>query len=110
MIVLIASPSSPSPSSHIEGSPQIPEATLFRIAERIPQDWQHLGIKLGVSYSNLEALRHQHIHDTRRATMEMFALWLKGNKGATKSALKEALLSLGFGRLAKEEFRDLFTS
>ena len=92
------------------GSPQIPEATLFRIAERIPQDWQHLGIKLGVSYSNLEALRHQHIHDTRRATMEMFALWLKGNKGATKSALKEALLSLGFGRLAKEEFPDLFTS
>ena len=95
--------------SRFAGSSQVQETTMMKIAEYLPRDWQHLGIRLGLSYSRLEALREAHIHDTRKAAMGMFGLWqVEKGEAATRTALKDALVALGYGRLAREEFPDLF--
>ena len=87
------------------GAPEIAEGDLLKIAERVPRDWQHLGIKLGVEYSILENLRTTHPSDTRSAAMEMFGIWQRTKgKHATKKALKTALLELKYGRVANEVF------
>ena len=102
----------PPPHTHTHTAPAvsssaiiISDSELMTIAERIPRDWQHLGIKLGVPYSVLESIRKNHAYDTRQAAMEMFATWQRsrGDK-CTRSALKEALKSLGYGRVAQEVF------
>ena len=83
----------------------ISEEELMIIAERIPREWQRLGIALGIQYSVLESIRRKHSSDTLAASMEMFATWqrLKGDK-ATRIALKEALNFLNYGRLVQELF------
>ena len=83
----------------------ISEGDLLKIADRLPRDWQHLGIKLGVEYSVLESLRTKNVFDTRLSTMEMFGIWQRTKgKAATRKSLKEALKSLGYGRVAREVF------
>ena len=101
----------PSPThTHLYGAPKsgaekIAEGDLLKIAERVPRDWQHLGIKLGVEYSILETLRTTHPSDARSATMEMFGIWQRTKgKAATRKALKQALLNLKYGRVANEVF------
>ena len=88
------------------GEPEyISKEDLTRIAEVVPRDWQHLGIKLGVEYTKLEALRTKHPFDSTLATLEMFRLWqTKKGKLATRKALKQALIDLKFGLVAREIF------
>ena len=75
------------------------------VAERIPQDWQSVGIKLGLSYPTLESLRLKNVYDCQRAIMDMFSVWRRGRRElATRGALKEALKSAGYGRVAGEVF------
>ena len=72
---------------------------------RITNDWQHLGIKLNVRYSELESLRTEHHKEPRKAAMQMLRQWQKAKgKAATRKCLREALESLKYGRLAKEIF------
>ena len=83
----------------------ISDGDLLKVAERLPRDWQHLGIKLGISYSTLESLQAQYPFDTRMATLTMFGTWQRiKKKEATRKSLKQALISLGYGRVAKEVF------
>ena len=75
------------------------------VASRIPQDWQTLGIKLGLIYSRLEMIHRKHNFDVQQAAMEMLDVWRR-EKGqqATRTALKEALVAVHYGRLAEEVF------
>ena len=75
------------------------------IAERIPRDWQDVGIKLGVMYTTLESIRVKNAFDSKQAAMEMLSEWRR-RKGeqATRSALREALVAAGYRRVAQEVF------
>ncbi len=85
----------------------IPEEDRVKIARRLPRDWMHLGVKLGVEYSVLEALRRKHAPNYVPAALEMITIW-QGSKGgeATRRVLKKALVDIGFGRVAVECFPD----
>lgn len=100
------------PASHVQPHHPIAESArpepftdseLMMIAERIPRDWQNLGIKLGIMYTTLESIRMKNMFDCRQAAMEMFAVWQR-NKGdqATRTALKDALMSLGYCRVVDD--------
>ena len=87
---------------------------MMTIAERIAcYDWQRVGIRLGISYIQLESLRKVHSADPSAAVMAMLAKWLeKGRKekhtsAEMKRALKSALEEMKFGRLAGEIFPDI---
>lgn len=78
---------------------------LLTIASRIPQDWQTLGIKLGLTYHVLEDIRTRNIFDVKQAILEMLALWRREKKDqATRAALRYALLAIRYSRLAEEIF------
>ena len=81
------------------------DSELMMIAERIPRDWQNLGIKLGIMYTTLEDIRMRNLFDCRQAAMEMFTVWRR-NKGdlATRAALKDALMSVGYCRVVEDVF------
>lgn len=86
----------------------VEEAIFVRIAERLPQDWIRLGIKLGIDYTKLEQLRHKYPSNYLSASLEMFGLWQRSKgKSATRRALKKALVDMNFGRLAVECFPDV---
>ena len=78
---------------------------LMIIAQRIPRDWQNVGIKLGLMYTLLESIRLKHAFDCQQAAMEMFSVWRR-SKGdqATRTALKDALMSVGYGRVVQDIF------
>ena len=83
----------------------IPEADLIKIAQRIPIDWTHLGIKLDVEYSILEGLRRRYSTDYVPAVLEMFHIWQRSKgREATRRVLKKALIDIGFARVAVECF------
>ena len=81
------------------------EQELLTIANHIPQDWQTLGIKLGLMFPTLENIRFKHSVDVQSAAMEMFEVWRreKGDQ-ATRTGLRDALLAVGYGRVAEEVF------
>lgn len=81
------------------------DSELMTIAERIPRDWQNLGIKLGIMYTTLENIRMRNMFDCRQAALEMFSVWRR-NKGhqATRAALKDALMSVGYRRVVEDVF------
>lgn len=83
----------------------IPRSALETIAERMPRDWFTLGVKLGVPSTQLERLRSKHSFNHVPAALEMLSLWqqIKGRL-ATRRALKDVLVRMEYGRLAKELF------
>ena len=89
-----------------DGDPDyISEGDLLRIADKLPENWQALGIKLGLENSRLVALRTKHPHDVRLAILEMFGLWrMERGRSATRGTLKQALISIGYGKIAKTLF------
>ena len=78
---------------------------LLTIAGRIPRDWQTLGIKLGLVYTTLDNIHLRHVSNVQQAGVEMLQVWRRerGDQ-ATRSVLRDALKSIGFGRLAQEVF------
>lgn len=81
------------------------DSELMMIAQRIPQDWMNVGIKLGLMFTTLENIRVKHPFDCQQAAIEMFGVWrrTKGEE-ATRAALKEALMCVGYGRVADDIF------
>lgn len=80
----------------------IPERVLQEVVDRI-DNWQRLGIQLGVQYSYLERLRRQYPNDMATPALEMFKKWReKKGRNATKDSLREALKKCGYLRLASE--------
>ena len=87
----------------------IPKSELDTIAERMSREWFTLGIKLGLGYTQLRNLQTKHSgKDQVQACLEMFSLWqqTKG-RSATRKALKDVLVKMEYGRLAKELFPDV---
>ena len=83
--------------------PTFRDSELLMVAQRIPQDWQNVGIKLGLMFTTLENIRVKHPFDCQQAAMEMFSVWrrTKGEQ-ATRAALKDALMCVGYGRVADD--------
>ena len=79
------------------------DGELQTVAGRIPQDWQTLGIKLGIIYPTLQNIRYKHVFDVQQAVLEMLQVW-RAEKGerATRTALRDALGEVGYSRLADE--------
>lgn len=96
-----AAPQAPRPGLH----EHIPDSALETIAERMPRDWFTLGVKLGVPSSQLEKLRSKHSSNHVPAALDMFSLWQQAKgRSATRRALKDILVKMEYGRLAKELF------
>ena len=93
------------PVAQVSHSEPFTELQLKMIAQRIPRDWQNVGIKLGIMWTTLESIRAKHTFDCERAAMEMFNVWRR-NKGeqATRVVLKDALMCVGYGRLVEDVF------
>ncbi len=87
----------------------IPWEDLNKIASRVTREWQHLGIKLGLTMATgLQEINIRHRGNPQQAALEMLYTWQKvKKKDATKRALKKALLQQSFGRLATELFADV---
>lgn len=101
VLVLCFPSAAHAPTSQSETELLFTDEELMSIAEQLPGEWQRLGIKLGLAYSILESVRMKHVLDPCQAAMEMFSLWqrTKGEQ-ATRSALRQALVSVGYARLA----------
>lgn len=79
---------------------------LNSIASRVNREWQHLGIRLGLTRrTGLLEISSRYPSDFRQAALEMLYTWqrVKG-RNATRRALKKALLEQSLGRLATEIF------
>ena len=76
---------------------------MLTIASHIPRDWETLGIKLGLLFPALENIRYKHSLDVQGAAMEMLEVWRR-EKGeqATRTALRESLVAVGYGRIAEK--------
>lgn len=71
--------------------------------------WFHLGIRLGLEASELEATQKSlsHLTDYESATKKMLRLWkLAKRESATRRTLKQALVDMEYGHLAQELFQD----
>ena len=64
-------------------------------------DWLHLGIYLGIPYTELKAIDAVHYREPHRCRTEMLAFWLN-NFQPSWSALIEALELIGMNQLARE--------
>ena len=86
----------------------IPDAKLKHIGIRLKGHWFNLGVKLGVESSELEVVQKSYRPtDYEKAALKMFGLWRTAKKElATKEALKQALVDMGYGRLVQELFQD----
>ena len=79
------------------------------IAKRMSREWFSLGVKLQVDYTQLRNLQTKHSgKNQEKACEDMLSLWqqTKG-KSATRKALKDVLVKMEYGRLAKELFPDV---
>ena len=88
----------------------ISDIVIKKIALRVKGKWFDLGIKLKIEGSELEAIQDSlgHITNYEEATMKMIRLWKRTWKElATKKALKWALVSIEFGRIAEKLFPDV---
>uniref|UniRef100_A0A9J8D7M5 P53-induced death domain protein 1 n=1 Tax=Cyprinus carpio carpio TaxID=630221 RepID=A0A9J8D7M5_CYPCA len=83
---------------------------LLPISLRINQEWQNIGINLGISYDQLERIRNQH-RDFGAQVLAMLFHWARGQQGAGPGAvqrLMKALVDSGRRDLA-EEVEDIVT-
>ena len=82
---------------------------LDKIASKVHREWQHLGIKLGLTMTDgLRDIHYKHRSDPVKATRAMLHTWQKvKKKEATRRALKKALIEQNMGRLANELFPDV---
>ena len=66
---------------------------MLALSEKIPSDWQDVGIYLGLKFEHLDGIRdNAHFCRPKDKALEMLKLWLKGNgDSATVGLLAEAL-------------------
>ncbi|XP_073677304.1 p53-induced death domain-containing protein 1 [Garra rufa] len=86
------------------------QTNLLSISLRINQEWQNIGINLGISYDQLERIRNQH-RDFGAQVLAMLFHWARGQQGAGPGAvqrLMKALVDSGRRDLA-EEVEDIVT-
>lgn len=82
------------------------EETLANIAPEVTNIWEHLGVKLGVRFSTIQALRGQN-PTLQSAVLEMLHTWQREKKEeATRKVLKTALIDLKYKKVAMKYFRD----
>lgn len=55
------------------------EVNLLSIARRIGPEWQNIGINLGLTYSQLERIAHNHRDDLGKQILEMLFTWARCN-------------------------------
>lgn len=87
------------------------ETNLLSISLRINQEWQNIGINLGMSYDQLERIRNQNRDNFGAQVLEMLYHWARGQQGAGPGAvqrLTKALVDSGRRDLA-EEVEDIVT-
>ncbi|XP_057185674.1 p53-induced death domain-containing protein 1 isoform X4 [Triplophysa rosa] len=87
------------------------ETNLLSISLRINQEWQNIGINLGMSYDLLERIRNQHRDNFGAQVSAMLYHWARGQQGAGPGAvqrLTKALVDSGRRDLA-EEVEDIVT-
>ncbi|XP_056595497.1 p53-induced death domain-containing protein 1 isoform X2 [Triplophysa dalaica] len=87
------------------------ETNLLSISLRINQEWQNIGINLGMSYDQLERIRNQHRDNFGAQVSAMLYYWARGQQGAGPGAvqrLTKALVDSGRRDLA-EEVEDIVT-
>lgn len=111
------------PNSEIDGSisgvlnlgdPEsgyLTQTNLLSISLRVNQEWQNIGINLGMSYEQLERIRHQHRDNFGAQVLAMLFHWARGQQGAGPGAvhrLMTALVDSGRRDLA-EEVEDIVT-
>ena len=66
---------------------------LLALSEKIPNDWQDVGVYLDLEFEALDAIRdNAHFCRPKDKALEMLKLWLKGTgNNATVGVLAEAL-------------------
>uniref|UniRef100_A0A8C1ZL38 P53-induced death domain protein 1 n=1 Tax=Cyprinus carpio TaxID=7962 RepID=A0A8C1ZL38_CYPCA len=87
------------------------QTNLLSISLRINQEWQTIGINLGISYDQLERIRNQHRDNFGAQVLAMLFHWARGQQGAGPGAvqrLMKALVDSGRRDLA-EEVEDIVT-
>uniref|UniRef100_A0A9J8CNC9 P53-induced death domain protein 1 n=1 Tax=Cyprinus carpio carpio TaxID=630221 RepID=A0A9J8CNC9_CYPCA len=87
------------------------QTNLLSISLRINQEWQNIGINLGISYDQLERIRNQHRNNFGAQVLAMLFHWARGQQGAGPGAvqrLMKALVDSGRRDLA-EEVEDIVT-
>jgi len=95
--------------------PCVPEAEYISnedfniIASKVYREWQHLGIKLGLTtLDGLREIQSKYRNEPQKASRVMLHTWQKvKKKEATRRALKKALLEQSMGRLANQLFPDV---
>uniref|UniRef100_A0A672NYM6 P53-induced death domain-containing protein 1-like n=1 Tax=Sinocyclocheilus grahami TaxID=75366 RepID=A0A672NYM6_SINGR len=86
------------------------QTNLLSISLRINQEWQNIGINLGISYDQLERIQNQH-RDFGAQVLAMLFHWARAQQGAGPGAvqrLMKALVDSGRRDLA-EEVEDVVT-
>uniref|UniRef100_A0A672SDC1 P53-induced death domain-containing protein 1-like n=1 Tax=Sinocyclocheilus grahami TaxID=75366 RepID=A0A672SDC1_SINGR len=87
------------------------QTNLLSISLRINQEWQNIGINLGISYDQLERIRNQHRDNFGAQVLAMLFHWARGQQGAGPGAVQQlmkALVNSGRRDLA-EEVEDIVT-
>ncbi|XP_016426271.1 p53-induced death domain-containing protein 1 [Sinocyclocheilus rhinocerous] len=87
------------------------QTNLLSISLRINQEWQNIGINLGISYDQLERIRNQHRDNFGAQVLAMLFHWARGQQGAGPGAVQQlmkALVDSGRRDLA-EEVEDIVT-
>ncbi|XP_051545470.1 p53-induced death domain-containing protein 1 [Myxocyprinus asiaticus] len=87
------------------------QTNLLSISLRINQEWQNIGISLGINYDQLERIRNQHRDNFGAQVLAMLFHWARGEQGAGPGAvqrLMKALVDNGRRDLA-EEVEDIVT-
>ncbi|XP_067291927.1 p53-induced death domain-containing protein 1 isoform X2 [Pseudorasbora parva] len=87
------------------------QTNLLSISLRINQEWQNIGINLGIGYDQLERIRNQHRDNFGAQVLAMLFHWARGQQGAGPGAvqrLMKALVDSGRRDLA-EEVEDVVT-
>ena len=73
---------------------------LIKVAREI-EDWEMLGIFLGIKNAVLKDIKHDNQHQSGPARKDMLMKWLEGGK-ATRTGFIEALKNMGQLRLVHE--------
>ncbi|KAK7117239.1 hypothetical protein R3I94_022714 [Phoxinus phoxinus] len=87
------------------------QTNLLSISLRINQEWQNIGISLGIGYDQLERIRNQHRDNFGAQVLAMLFHWARGQQGAGPGAVQrlvKALVDSGRRDLA-EEVEDVVT-
>ncbi|XP_028814134.1 p53-induced death domain-containing protein 1 [Denticeps clupeoides] len=78
------------------------ETNLLAISLRIGQDWDRIGMNLGISYQELKRMESNHRGAQGALVLEMLFHWARGQAGAGPGAVTRLMEAL-----AKSERRDL---